>query len=143
MRVTDSASRGASAAGCRGDQLWKRAREYDGVPVRVAQPVFPIAILTEVALSQRLHSQVHRATHGRVEVVEFEPQQDAIAVRATIGISERTVVVFHIPSMQLQDEPLASRQPFILLTPVAAGAAKQLLVPSAAGRNIVDADEGR
>ena len=51
--------------------------------------------------------------------------------------------VLHIPSMQLQDEPPASQQPLIIITPMSAGAAKQLLVPGTAGRDIRDADEGR
>ena len=51
--------------------------------------------------------------------------------------------VLHIPSMQLQDEPPASQQPLIIITPMSAGAAKQLAVPGAAGRDIRNADQGR
>jgi hypothetical protein len=51
--------------------------------------------------------------------------------------------VLHIPTMQLQNELPASNKPLIFMTPMSAGAAKQLLVPAAAGRDIVNADEGR
>ena len=51
--------------------------------------------------------------------------------------------VLHIPTMQLQNELPAVDKPLIFITPMSAGAAKQLPVPGAAGRDIVDADEGR
>ena len=51
--------------------------------------------------------------------------------------------VLYIPSMQLQDELTAGHKPLIFITPMPTGAAKQLLIPGATGRDIVNADEGR
>ncbi len=51
--------------------------------------------------------------------------------------------VLHIPTMQLQNKLPAGDEPLIFISPMSAGAAKQLPVPSAAGRDIVNADEGR
>ena len=52
------------------------------------------------------------------------------------------MVVLHIPSMQLQDEPTASHKPLIFITTMSTGAAEQLPIPGATGRDIVNADEG-
>jgi hypothetical protein len=38
-----------------------------------------------------------------VEVVEFKPQQHAISVWLEIGIAQRTVMMLHIPSVQLKN----------------------------------------
>jgi hypothetical protein len=53
------------------------------------------------------------------------------------------VVMVHIPSMKLQDELVTSHEPLILVPSVSATATKQLLVPGADCRDIVNADEGR
>jgi hypothetical protein len=50
--------------------------------------------------------------------------------------------VLHIPAVQLQNELPVGDEPLIFITPMSAGAAKQLLVPGAAGGDIVNADEG-
>jgi hypothetical protein len=51
--------------------------------------------------------------------------------------------VLHIPTMQLQNELPAGDEPLIFISPMSAGTAKKLPVPSAAGRDIMNADEGR
>jgi hypothetical protein len=96
-----------------------------------------------VALFNRRHLHVRRSPHGGFEIFELEPQQDAVTVRTKFWISEWSMFVLHIPSMQLQDELTASHKPLIFITPMSAGAAKQLLIPGAAGRDIVNANEGR
>jgi hypothetical protein len=48
----------------------------------------------------RLH--FHGAGNGRVEVVDFKPQQDTVAVGFGVGIADWTMVVFDIPAVQLQ-----------------------------------------
>jgi len=50
--------------------------------------------------------------------------------------------VLHIPTMQLQNELSAGDEPLIFISPMSAGAAEQLPVPTAAGRDIVNADKG-
>ncbi len=39
----------------------------------------------------------------RLEVVELEPEEDAVSVWLKIGIPDRTVMVLYIPSVQLKD----------------------------------------
>ena len=121
--------------------LRERAREHHGISVRIAYPEFPIPIFAEAAFLQDLDFQSSAATHGSVEVVDLEPQYDAVAVRAKSWISKRTMIVLHIPTMQLQHELPASREPFIFIASMSAGATEQLLIPGAAGGNIVNANE--
>jgi hypothetical protein len=51
------------------------------------------------------------------------------------------MVVVSIPTMQLQNELIAVHEALIFFATMSAGAAKQLLIPSTDGRNIVNADE--
>jgi hypothetical protein len=50
------------------------------------------------------------------------------------------MVVFHIPSMQLQNEMFAGHEALIFVTSMSACAAKQLSIPSADCRDIVNAN---
>ena len=103
-------------------RLRERARKYHGISVRIAYPEFPVPIFAEAAFFQDLHIQSSSATHGSVEVVELEPQHDAVAVRAKSGISKRTMIVLHIPSMQLQHELSARHEPLVFIASMSAGA---------------------
>jgi hypothetical protein len=96
-----------------------------------------------VALLNRSHLHFRRPPHGSFKIVKLEPQQDAVAVRTKFWISEWTMLVLYIPSVQLQDEPTARHKPLIFITPMSTGAAKQPPIPGATGRDIVNADEGR
>jgi hypothetical protein len=53
------------------------------------------------------------------------------------------MLVRYVPPVQLKDQLVTSHKPLIFNTPMPAGAAKQLPIPKAAGRDIVNADEGR
>ena len=50
--------------------------------------------------------QLCHARDGRVEIVNLKPEQDAIAVRK-FWIADAAVVMRKVPSVQLQDEPVA------------------------------------
>jgi hypothetical protein len=52
------------------------------------------------------------------------------------------MIVFHIPTMQLQNELPPVHKALVFVTPMSGGAAKQLSIPGADCRNIVNADEG-
>jgi len=52
------------------------------------------------------------------------------------------MLVLYIPTMQLQNELSVGDEPLVIVAPVPAGAAEQLSVPSAACRDIMNADEG-
>jgi len=121
----------------------KWAGKNNRVAVWIAQPELPIAIFAQATLLQDLHSHTKRAAYGSVEVVQLEPQNDAISVWSKGRISERTMIVFRIPSVQLQNELVARHEALILVTPMPARAAEKLLVPSADCWHIVNTDEGR
>ena len=77
-----------------------------------------------------LNVQFLGARNGRPEVVELEPEEDAVSMRFKIGIPDRTVMVPHIPSVQLKDQP-AMRT----LT------AKQTLIPATACFDVMHTNE--
>src|SRR4029079_13299020 len=88
----------------------------------------------------RLHDlslQFFRARDRRVDVVDLEPQEDAVS-RRELWISDAAVMVLHVPPVQLEDQSSVRHEPLILRAAVGALAAKQVLVP-AAGR--LDAPE--
>jgi hypothetical protein len=45
------------------------------------------------------------ACNCRVEVVELKPEKHPVSVGLEIWVTERTVMVLHIPPVQLKDEP--------------------------------------
>jgi len=49
----------------------------------------------------RLH--FHGPSDGGVEVVDLKPQQDAVTIGLGIRITDRTVMVFDLPAVQLED----------------------------------------
>ncbi len=87
--------------------------------------------------------------HGRVEVVDLEPEKHAIADGARC-IGHGSVVVIDLPCVQLQDQtvraPLAGvevriPEPFVLGPSMAADAPEKALVPAAGGLNVAARDE--
>ena len=58
-----------------------------------------------MARQDDLSLQVLSARNGRVEVVEFEPEQHAISVWPDGGISDTTMMMLCLPSVQLKRQP--------------------------------------
>jgi hypothetical protein len=46
-----------------------------------------------------------RARNGGVEVVDFKPQQHAVSVWLEIWVADGAMMMRHIPSVQLHDQP--------------------------------------
>ena len=78
--------------------------------VRTAVAVGRIA----VAWLDKLSLQFRGAGNGRLEVVHFKPQKHAISVRE-IWVADGTVMMLHIPTMQLENQPALRKESFILL----------------------------
>jgi hypothetical protein len=78
----------------------------------------------------------------RVEVVEFKPQQHAVSVWLKIWIPDGTVVVLHIPSVQLKNQPATRYEPLILGPAVRALTVKEPLIPVTARLDVAHANEG-
>jgi hypothetical protein len=75
--------------------------------------------------------------------VQLESQHDAVAIRAQLRISEGAVSVLDVPSVQLKNESLTDHEALIFVAPVSARATKQISIPSAHRRDVVNADERR
>src|SRR5690606_24710678 len=60
--------------------LRQRARQYDRVPVGVAQPELPVQILAEVAWLQHLDIHVLSPLHSGLVVIQLEPEQNSISI---------------------------------------------------------------
>jgi hypothetical protein len=44
------------------------------------------------------------ALDGLVEIIDFEPEKDAVAVGTVVGISDRSVVMLGLEAVKLKDE---------------------------------------
>src|SRR5437667_12472754 len=94
-----------------------RAGEHDRVAVGIAQPDFPM-VRTAVTVGRiamawhdDLSLQVLSACHGRLEVVEFKPQEHAISVGLDIWISNAAMMMLRLPSVQLKNQPAVRNKP--------------------------------
>ena len=81
------------------------------------------------------------ACNGRVEVVEFKPQEHAISVGRDVWIANTPMMMLHIPSVQLKDQPAMGNEPFILTAAMRALTAKETLIPATARLDIAHANE--
>lgn len=81
------------------------------------------------------------AFHRRVEVVNFEPEQHAIAVRPVGRIADAAVMVLDFEAVQLQNEPAVTHQLLVLLSTVSPAATQQAPIPAAARFDIRHADK--
>jgi hypothetical protein len=76
---------------------------------------------------------------GCVEVADFKPQKHAVS-RLKAGVANAPVMVFHIPLVQLKDQPLLRDESLIVRAAMIAPAAKKALIPAAARLNVPHAD---
>ena len=95
-----------------------------------------------MARQDELRLQFRGAGDGRVDVVDLKPQEHAVAVGLRIGIADRTVMVFDVPPVQLQDQHSARHQALVFRAAVIALATEQALVPTATRLDVAHADEG-
>ncbi len=87
-----------------------------------------------------LRLQLCGAGGGRIEILELEPQKHPVSA-GEIRIANATVVMLHVPTMQLHDQSAVQDKLLIVVTPMTALAAKQALIPATARRNIADTNE--
>lgn len=89
-----------------------------------------------------LRFQVLSACNGRVEVVEFKPQEHAISVWGEVWISDATMMMVHVPSVQLKNQPAVPFEPLIIRAAMRTLTAKETLIPATTRFNITHANEG-
>src|SRR5439155_23893299 len=106
--------------------------------VRTAGTVERIAM----AWHDDLSLQFLAARDGRVEVVDFKPQQHAISVWLDVWVSDTTMMMLHIPSVQLKKQPAVRNEPLILRAAMRTLAAKETLIPATARLHIAHANKG-
>ena len=125
----------------------KRAGDYYDVAVRIAHPALPVIDgLFQVGrisktLEDELHTHFGGALGDRFEIVDLEPEQDAVAVGLAVAIADGAVIVVRFKAcswrMSSPFETGADRRNLR-----DALASEQTLVPKAAGFHISDGYEG-
>ena len=81
------------------------------------------------------------AGYGRIEIVKLKPQEHAVSVRLEILIAYRTVIVSHVPVVQLKDQSIVQNKTLILGAAVRTSTTKQTLIPATACFDIVHANQ--
>lgn len=104
--------------------------------------VRPAVAVGRIAMTGQddLRVQLRRPGRRRFEVIDLEPQEDAVAVREA-GVADGAVMVLDFPTVQLQDQSSLRNEPFVIGSAMVAPAAQEPLVPTAAGFDIAHADE--
>ena len=82
----------------------QRAGKDDRVAFQITQPALPVGVLTAMARFDDLSFHLFGTRNRGVEIVQFKPKENTIAIRPKIGIPEWTVMVLDIPIMQLKDQ---------------------------------------
>jgi hypothetical protein len=95
-----------------------------------------------VAVPGTNHLNLHflGADHGRIEIVDLKPKEDAVSVRQ-IRVADGTVFVFHIPAVQLQSQSPVRNKALVLGTTVRTLTAKETLIPAATRFDITHANQ--
>lgn len=74
----------------------------------------------------------------RVEVVDLEPEEHAVAVRPVSRVADRPMTVLHLEAVELEDQHTVRAEALVLPATVGALASEQSLVPLAARLDIRD-----
>ena len=77
-----------------------------------------------------------------VEIVHFEPEQEAVSVGFVQPVGDGAVIVFYFEAVELEDESAVRDEAFIGGATVVAPAAKEALIPATRGFDVSDRDEG-
>src|SRR5262245_59696364 len=80
--------------------------------------------------------------HGRIKVVEFKPQEYAIAIGLVIWIPDRSVVVFDLEAVQFENQRALRDQSLIFRASVRALTAQETLIPLATRLDVGYRNEG-
>src|SRR4051812_20312308 len=77
----------------------------------------------------------------RIDVLDLEPQQYAVARRPVIGVADPPVMVLHLPPVQLQHKLPRGDQALVVRPAVVAPAVEQPLIPPAACFDVIYANQ--
>jgi hypothetical protein len=111
---------------------------YYSVAVWVSHPALPVirpaVTIGRVSMTRhhRLDAHFSGALHDCFKIVDLEPEEHPVSIWLIVTIADRTVMMFHLETVQLKDKLPIRDQLFICGAPMIAPAAEQTLVPSAA-----------
>src|SRR3954454_22090266 len=123
------------------------ACEHDEIAIRIAEPDLamsrPARAVRRVAVRRQHDVGVERfsAANRVVEIVDLEPERDAVAVRPRRWVADWAMVMLDSEAMQLEHEASVAKQALVFLSTVPAVTTEQLLIPTTAPRNVGDRDQ--
>ena len=83
------------------------------VAIGVAEPNFPVlGRRVDVRFFDDLRLQPARALDSQIEIVELEPQHDAVSGRRRVGVDE-IGVLFGVPGVQLEEQSPRAPDPIV------------------------------
>jgi hypothetical protein len=91
---------------------------------------------------ENIRFHFYGTVNGRIEIVDLKPQQNAIAIRLVGRIADPTMMMFHIKSMQLEDQNAVRNQSLVFRPSVCAPAAQEPLIPAATCLDVTDCNKG-
>src|SRR4051812_25643510 len=94
-----------------------------------------------MAREDNLRAKLLSTANGSIEVLDFKPQLHPVPI-SQIRISDRPVVVFNFPTVQLHEQLAIGNQLLVVRSAVAALASQQPLVPATARFDIPNANHG-
>src|SRR5262245_53068583 len=95
-------------------------------------------------MTRHHHLRLHFGGTGQrlVEVVNFKPQEDSVAVWSVIRVADWQVMVVDLEAVQLHYQSAMVFKSFVFRTAVRAPATEEPLIPSAAGFDVGHCNEG-
>ena len=78
--------------------------------------------------------------HSCIEIVDLKPKEHAVSMRQIL-VADWTVMVFHIPAVQLHDQLPVRKKTLVLGAAVPTLTAKQTLIPATARFDITHANQ--
>ncbi len=79
--------------------------------------------------------------HRGIEILQFKQKENIICIRSKLGITKWTVLMLHLPIVQLEDQISVRDQSLIIRSAVAALTPKQTLIPTTARLDVMHANE--
>ena len=92
-----------------------------------------------MARQDDLHLQLGSAGSGGIKVADFKPQEHPVS-RRKAAVANPSVMMLHIPMVQLKNQPALRNKSLIVRAAMIAPTAKKALIPAAARLNISHAN---
>lgn len=87
-----------------------------------------------------LGAQFRQTSDGGVEVLDLEPEQNAVAA-GQVGVPNVSMVVGNVPRVELKNQLVPGDELFVVAATMCPPASQEALVPAAARCDVADTDE--